>query len=63
LLRADVAFPSRARTAEEAFVIPAQAGIQFHDARTPRHGWIPACAGMTERKRRQWQAASQYPKN
>ena len=31
---------------KKPFVIPAQAGIQFH-AIHMRHRWIPACAGMT----------------
>jgi len=30
--------------------MPAKAGIQVHPEHTHRKAWIPACAGMTERK-------------
>jgi hypothetical protein len=33
-------------------VIPAQAGIQRRPQVAPNHYWIPACAGMTAKKRR-----------
>ncbi len=51
--------------AKEALVIPAKAGIQFPVLRTPRFGWIPAFAGMTERDNdeQHWgKPAPQYPK-
>ena len=30
------------------FVIPAQAGIQWHSVLTCKFHWTPACAGVTE---------------